>query len=100
MPLDPQAQGFLEQLAAAGAPPLHELPVAEARRVFVALLGTQGDPEPVGAVEERTIPGAGGEMPARIYSPYGIGPFPVLVYFHGGGGSLAISRPTTRRVAP
>jgi acetyl esterase len=85
MPLDPQAQGFLEQLAAAGAPPLHELSVAEARQVIVALFGTQGDPEPVGAVEERTIPGAGGEMPARIYSPYGTGPFPVLVYFHGGG---------------
>jgi acetyl esterase len=85
MPLDSQAQAFLEQLAAAGAPPLHELSVAEARQVIVTLFGTQGDPEPVGAVEERTIPGAGGEMPARIYSPYGTGPFPVLVYFHGGG---------------
>jgi acetyl esterase/lipase len=85
MPLDPQAQAFLEQLAAAGDPPLHELSVAEARQVIVALFGTQGDPEPVGAVEERTIPGADGEMPTRIYIPYGTGPFPVLVYFHGGG---------------
>jgi len=85
MPLDSQAQGFLEQLAAAGAPPLHELSVAEARQVLVALFGTQGEPEPVGAVEERTIPGAGGEMLTRIYRPYGTGPFPVLVYFHGGG---------------
>jgi len=85
MPLDPQAQAFLEQLAATGAPPLHELPVAEARQVIVALFGTQGDPEPVGGVEERTIPGASGEMPTRIYTPYGTGPFPVLVYLHGGG---------------
>jgi acetyl esterase len=85
MPLDPQAQAFLEQLAAAGGPPLHELSVAEARQVIVALFGTQGDPEPVGTVEERTIPGAGGEMPTRIYMPHGTGPFPVLVYFHGGG---------------
>ena len=85
MPHDPQAQAFLEQLAAAGDPPLHELSVAEARQVIVALFGTQGDPELVGAVEERTIPGAGGEMPTRIYKPYGTGPFPVLVYFHGGG---------------
>jgi acetyl esterase len=30
MPLDPQAQAFLEQLAAANAPPLHELPVETA----------------------------------------------------------------------
>jgi len=85
MPLDAQAQAFLEQLAATGAPPLHELSVAEARQVMLALFGTQGDPEPVGAVAERTIPGAGGEMPARIYMPYGTGPFPVLVYLHGGG---------------
>ena len=85
MPLDPQAQAFLEQLAAAGAPPLHELSVEEARQVIVQLFGTQGDPEPVGAVQERIIPGAAGEMPARIYTPSGHGPFPVLVYFHGGG---------------
>jgi acetyl esterase len=85
MPLDPQTYAYLEQLAAAGAPPLHELAVAEARQVIVALFGTQGAPEPVGAVAERTIPGAGGEMPMRIYTPDGTGPFPVLVYLHGGG---------------
>jgi acetyl esterase len=85
MPLDPQAQAFLEQIAAAGAPPLHELSVAEARQVIIELFGTQGDPEPVGAVAERTIPGAAGEMLTRIYTPYGTGPFPVLVYLHGGG---------------
>jgi acetyl esterase len=85
MPLDPQAQAFLEQLAAAGAPPLHELSVEEARQVIVQLFGTTGDPEAVGAVQNRTIPGAAGEMPTRIYTPSGTGPFPVLVYFHGGG---------------
>jgi acetyl esterase len=63
MPLDPQAQAFLEQLAATGAPPLHELSVAEARQVIVELFRTTGDPEPVGAVAERTIPGTAGEMP-------------------------------------
>ena len=85
MPLDPQAQTFLEQLAAAGAPPLHELSVEEARQVIVQLFGTTGDPEAVGAVQNRTIPGAAGEMPTRIYTPSGTGPFPVLVYSHGGG---------------
>src|SRR5919109_3022241 len=102
MPLDPQAHAFLEQLAAAGAPPLPELSVAEARQVIVALFGTQGDPEPVGAVAERTIPGAAGEMPTRIYTPYGTGPFPVLVYFHGGGwviGNLEAYDATCRAVA-
>ena len=85
MPLDPQAQAFLEQLAASGAPPLHELSVAEARQVSVALFGVQGDSEPVGAVANRMIPGAAGEIPARIYTPRGTDPFPILVYFHGGG---------------
>jgi acetyl esterase len=85
MPLEPQAQAFLEQLAATGAPPLHELSIEQARQAIVTLFGTQGDPEPVGAVQDCTIPGAAGEMPARIYSPHGTGPFDVLVYFHGGG---------------
>ena len=99
MPLDPQAQAFLEQLAASGAPPLHELSVAEARQVIVTLFGTTDNPEPVGAVEDRTIAGAAGEMPARIYTPPGRGPFPVLVYFHGGGwviGNLEAYDPTCR----
>ena len=66
MPLDPQAQAFLEQLAASGAPPLHELSVAEARQVIVTLFGVEGDPEPVGAVVDRMIPGAAGEISARM----------------------------------
>jgi acetyl esterase len=85
MPLDPQAQALLEQIAAIGAPPMHELSVEEARQAFVNFFATQADPKPVGAVQDRTIPGAAGEIPARIYSPHGTGPFPVLVYFHGGG---------------
>jgi acetyl esterase len=85
MPLDPQAQAFLEQLAAANAPPLHELTVAQARQVIVDLFGTKDAPEPVGVVADRTIPGAVGDLPARFYTPPGGGPFPMLVYFHGGG---------------
>ena len=85
MPLEPQAQAFLEQLAATGAQPLHELSVEQARQVIVTLFETQGEPKPVGAVQDCTIPGAAGEMPARIYRPHGTGPFPVLVYCHGGG---------------
>ena len=85
MPLDPQAQAFLEHLVATGAPPLHELSVEQARQVIVTLFETQGEPEPIRAVQDCTIPGAAGEMPARIYTPHGTGPFPVLVYFHGGG---------------
>jgi acetyl esterase len=44
-----------------------------------------GEPETVGNVEDREIPGPEGNIPVRIYTPEGNGPFPVLVFFHGGG---------------
>ncbi len=37
----------------------------------------------------RTIKGPGGSIPVRIYSPKGTGPFPVVVYYHGGGWVIA-----------
>ena len=99
MPLDPQAQAFLEQLAAEEAPPLHELSVEDARQVIVELFGSKEPPEPVGKVEDRMIPGASVEIPVRVYTPQGAGPFPILVYFHGGGwviGNLEAYDPTCR----
>jgi acetyl esterase len=36
-------------------------------------------------VAERTIPGPGGPLRLRIYTPHGQGPFPLLVFFHGSG---------------
>lgn len=38
---------------------------------------------------DRDIQGATGNIPARIYTPDGVGPFPVVVYFHGGGWVIA-----------
>jgi acetyl esterase len=55
---------------------------ARATTDFSALAGA---PEEVGKVENRNIPGPGGEIPVRIYTPKGEGPFPALVYYHGGG---------------
>jgi acetyl esterase len=36
-----------------------------------------------------TVQGAAGMIPARFYTPAGTGPFPVVVYFHGGGWVIA-----------
>jgi len=47
-----------------------------------------GDPEPVNKIEDRKLPGTAGSIPVRVYTPSGSGPFPVLVYFHGGGWVL------------
>jgi acetyl esterase len=41
--------------------------------------------EKVANVANRTIPGPGGPVPVRVYTPEGQGPFPVLLYIHGGG---------------
>ena len=82
MSLDPQMKGLLDQMAAANLQPFHKLTPQEAR---AARRAPQGEPEPVAHVEDRKIPGPGGEIPVRIYVPQGNGPFGVLVYFHGGG---------------
>ncbi|HEY8356933.1 MAG TPA: hypothetical protein VIL30_05675 [Ramlibacter sp.] len=39
--------------------------------------------------EDTQVDGATGPLPARIYTPEGAGPFPVIVYFHGGGWVIA-----------
>ncbi|HAG79195.1 alpha/beta hydrolase [Stutzerimonas kunmingensis] len=38
---------------------------------------------------ERSVPGATGNLPATVYTPQGTGPFPVVLYFHGGGWVIA-----------
>ena len=46
-------------------------------------------PPPVGRIEHITIPTANGDLLARVFTPKGDAPFPVVVYFHGGGWVIA-----------
>ena len=86
MPLDPQVKAYLEEAAAAALPPYHALSPEEAREAMVARSARfLANPEQVSAIETRHILGPGGPLALRIYTPEGTGPFPVLVYFHGGG---------------
>ncbi len=99
MPLDPQAQAVMDQAAALGFPPAHTVSPAEARANGRARPRAPG-PE-VGLVEDRSIPGPDSEIPVRIYTPAGSGPFPVLVWFHGGGwvvGDLDSADATARHL--
>jgi acetyl esterase len=85
MPLDPEAEALLAQFAAAGGQPLSAMSVAEARRMMDALAAIRAEPPPIAHALDWRIPGPAGEIPVRIYTPRGAAPFPVLVYFHGGG---------------
>lgn len=97
-PLDPQMQAVIDELVALEAPKLTDMNPFNARQTSPlvlaaqAVLTRQGKPplEPVGNVAHRLIPGgAGQQMLVRFYQPAGDGPFPTLVYFHGGGWVIA-----------
>ncbi|MGZ4740533.1 MAG: alpha/beta hydrolase, partial [Ilumatobacteraceae bacterium] len=87
MPLDAQVEGLLEALAALGAPPLHTLPVADARALATSqqMLQLAGEPVEVGSVADITIPVDGAEIGGRVYTPEGAGPHPIVMFLHGGG---------------
>ena len=89
MPLDPQVEAYLAQIAALNEPPLSTMTpeaIRQAIQMEVESGARQfGEPAPVAHIENRTIPGPAGDIPVRIYTPAGDGPFPVLVFFHGGG---------------
>jgi len=102
MPLDPQAQNLLQQLALLELPPLSTLTPAQARQLRAKFRGKGLRPQTVPRVQNRTIPGSEGTIPVRIYTPEGSPPFPVLVYFHGGGwvlGDLDAADSTCRALA-
>lgn len=95
-------QAVLDQYASFHAPPLPSLTPEAARQLPTAadaahaVLGqhltsrvTTPFPEPVGRIEHRVLDGPGGQLLVRAYQPEGDGPFPVLVYFHGGGWVIA-----------
>jgi acetyl esterase len=66
--------------------------VADAVNVVLKQQGKSTKPEdlvPGVTSMDTTVQGAAGMLPARIYTPDGPGPFPVVVYFHGGGWVIA-----------
>ncbi|MFX0575909.1 alpha/beta hydrolase [Nocardia nepalensis] len=86
--LDPQVQAYLDRLARADFGSVHTFTLAQAREGWRRQIALLGEPEPIAQVEDRTIPSADGPIPIRVYTPDGEGPFPALVFFHGGGFML------------
>jgi len=89
----PEVQEFFDTFAEEGDP-IHTLSTEEARTAYQDLFVEDVTPEEagnaVGNVENREIPGPDdNQIPIRVYTPEGgCEPYPVTVYFHGGGWVL------------
>ena len=104
MPVDPEIAGVLSLLAAVDQP-MHLMTPQQARESFAALVLGGRRPEdviPVKSVEDTTVPGAAGDLPARVYRPDEAGPLPTAVLLHGGGwviGDIETHDNTARQIA-
>ena len=73
-------------LAASGQPKLWELTPVDARKMALELTRMVESKEAIGRIENSTMPGPGGTLAFRVYTPVGSadGPLAGIVYFHGG----------------
>lgn len=88
MALDQSTDTLLKNIAAQGGPALHEMQVDTCRSVFLQLVqNLQGETLPIYDSSDREIPGPGGSIPIRVYTPRKLEGerLPVLVLYHGGG---------------
>ena len=98
--MDPQTSELLKQMNALEEPPMESLPIETVRKQVDSAAWHSS--VQLKRIENIHIPGPNGEIPLRIYIPEGAGPFPVLVYFHGGGwvfGTVNTSDPRCRSIA-
>jgi acetyl esterase len=104
MPLDPPLQKMLTILASHGQGSLANGGVDTARKGFRLITVDLRPKElkiPLRSVEETSVDGAVGPLPARIYRPEREGPLPTVVFFHGGGfviGDIDTHDDTCRRL--
>jgi acetyl esterase len=91
-------QKVLDAHKALGPKPIETLTPAEARKqptpadAVKKVLADEGKstaPEAGVTVKDMNMPVEGGTVPVHIYTPEGKGPFPVMVYYHGGGFVIA-----------
>lgn len=106
MPVHPVFREMIDQAGpqrAANATPLTIQEQRKAADGMVAGLTALSEEGPeLAEVRDRVVPGPHGEFPVRVYTPEGTGPFPVYVYFHGGGwcmGNIAMTDGECRHVA-
>jgi acetyl esterase len=89
VPLDPDIKIMLDIAIMTNLLPNASKTVEQNRASLEALMAAGAKVNaPVARVEDRTVPGPAGPIPVRVFTPEGTGPFPVLMYFHGGGWVL------------
>lgn len=84
MPLHPEYQAMLSQMAEVGGPSLTEVPIQAARDMMKLAQPARADID-VGDVTNMKVEGPVGAIPIRVYSPASPGPYPIVFMFHGGG---------------
>jgi cation diffusion facilitator CzcD-associated flavoprotein CzcO/acetyl esterase/lipase len=86
--LQPDVAMVLEAMALLDLPPLESMSPAQARE-FMAATAAMRPPGPeVAEILDGVMPTSGGDLQYRLYRPAGVGPHPVIAYFHGGGWVL------------
>lgn len=103
MPLHPMLQTMADNAGSGDRSARLSDGTPEAARQGYDMMKAIGGTGPdLASVEDRTIPGPAGDLPIRVYTPAGDGPFPVIAFYHGGGwtiGSLESHDPLCRQLA-
>jgi acetyl esterase len=88
--IEPSTQKWLDELAAAGGPPLYELSPKDAREVLRSVQRSVAVELPEAEIDDRVIHGGPtGEVSIRIVKPAEVtGTLPVVFHSHGGGWIL------------
>jgi acetyl esterase len=118
--LDPEIQPIVDMMEAAPGPPADVVPVAQARAAHdLETAELSGPGEEVAEVRDVEVPGPGGPIPVRLFTPLaaggrapgagsaggpatGGGALPLVAYLHGGGwvvGTLDAFDPVCRALA-
>ncbi len=85
--LHPKIKEFLDTLAAEGGKATELSTPREVRASALSKWRPEflGNVPKRGSVKQRYFSGPHADLPINIYTPEGEGPFPAIVYFHGGG---------------
>lgn len=93
-----EMQKVLDTLASLNGKPIETLTPEEARKQptpadavkkLMTQMGKSTTPDDGVTTKMMTVPGPLGDIPVTVFTPAGAGPFPVMMYYHGGGFVIA-----------